>query len=375
MYDRNTMMSMHTVFASPRGGIRFRQSMLYRETVVDFCVDINNRSELFRFSIPFAQLDTILRVDRGQNANIELVVSLPTPPRFFRKLDERDTHEPKARYWAENDAWFRQTDITDSPLRVRDAPIKIKKPGPIIDIGKFAGYLHHLLYFAGSCSDCLQPGRWTTYRLKFDISSNKSQFLFRQIGQALRDYNITIQEIPGFEIASHREPAVWKYIDQPIAAPHKPTSTLADLFKDESIPPLAFPVRYQLEVCISHGYLNEHNLGQEFIRQLRNMDPTKAQDILEYVANQEKRVFEPMELFDIKIIKGSASRPPIPQYCAFIRSATVTPSTVYFNTPTVEISNRVIRYYAEHADRFLRVRFTDEKVEVPILASVHSILR
>ncbi|KAI4110623.1 MAG: hypothetical protein LQ339_001199 [Xanthoria mediterranea] len=346
MYDRNTMMSMHTVVASPQGGIRFIQNMLYRETVVEFRVDINKRSELFRFSIPFAYLDTILRVDSGQSGNIELIVSLPTPPRFFRKLDERDTHETKARYWTEKDAWFRQTDITDFPLRVRDAPVTIKKPGPIIDIG-----------------------RWTTYRLKFDISSNEDESLFRQIGQALRDYNITIKEISGFQVASHREPAVWKYIDQPITAPHKPTSTLADLFKDESIPPLAFPVRYQLEVCISHGYLNEHNLGQEFIRQLRNMDPTKAQDILEYVANQETRVFEPMELFDIKIIKGSASRPPIPQYCAFIRSATVTPSTVYFNTPTVEISNRVIRYYAEHADRFLRVRFADEKDEGKIYST------
>ncbi|KAL8997015.1 MAG: hypothetical protein Q9169_003605 [Polycauliona sp. 2 TL-2023] len=346
MYDRNTMMSMHTIRAGPQGGIRFKQSMLHRETVVEFGLDINSRSELFRFSIPFAYLDTVLRVDNGKSSNIELVVSLPTPPRFFRKLDEKDTHEPNARYWAENDAWFRQTDITDFPLRLKDAPITIKKPGPIIDIG-----------------------RWTTYRLKFDISSSNAQYLFGQIGQALRDYNISIHEIAGFEIASHREPAVWKYIDQPNTPFHKPTSTLADLFKDESIPPLAFPVRYQLEVCISHGYLNEHNLSEEFIRRLRNMDPTKAQDILEYVASQEKRVFEPMELLDLKIIKGSASRPPIPPYCAFIRSATVTPSTVYFNTPTVEISNRVIRYYAEHADRFLRVRFTDEKVEGKIYST------
>ncbi|KAL8673583.1 MAG: hypothetical protein Q9168_001981 [Polycauliona sp. 1 TL-2023] len=346
MYDRNTMMSMHTVLATPRGGVSFKQSMLHRETVVEFHLDINGRSELFRFSIPFAYLDTVLRVDSGKSSNIELVVSLPTPPRFFRKLDEKDTHEPTARYWAERDAWFRQTDITGSPLQLRDAPTTIKKPGPIIDIG-----------------------RWTTYRLKFDISSKKAQYLFGQIGQALRDYNISIREITGFEVASHREPAVWKYIDQPITSSQKRTSTLADLFKDESIPPLAFPVRYQLEVCISHGYLNEHNLSQEFIRQLRNLDPIKAQDILEYVANQEKRVFEPMGLFDLKIVKGSASRPPIPQYCAFVRSATVTPTSVYFNTPTVEISNRVIRYYAEHADRFLRVRFTDEKVEGKIYST------
>ncbi|KAL8929703.1 MAG: hypothetical protein Q9172_000260 [Xanthocarpia lactea] len=346
MYDQNTMMSMHTVIASHRGGISFKQNMLHRETVVEFRLDIDTRSELFRFTIPFAYLDTILRVDGGESGIRELVLSLPTPPRFFRKLDERDTHEPKARYWAENLAWFRQTDITNFPANVKDAPITIKKPGPIIDIG-----------------------RWTTYRLKVNISSTKAQNLFRQIGHALRDYNISIQKVTGFGIASHREPAVWKYIDQPITTPHQPTSSLADLFENETVPPLAFPVRYQLEVCISHGYLNEHNLSQEFVRQLRKMDPSKAQDILEYVAGQEKRIFEPMELFGLKVTKGSASRPPVPQYCVYVRSATVTPSTVYFNTPTVEISNRVVRYYAEHADRFLRVRFTDEKVEGKIYST------
>ena len=136
------MMSMHTVVASHRGGISFKQNMLHRETVVEFCLDIDTRSELFRFTIPFAYLDTILRVDDGESGIRELVLSLPTPPRFFRKLDEKDTHEPKARYWAENLAWFRQTDITNFPAKVKDAPITIKKPGPIIDIGKFSEYIH-----------------------------------------------------------------------------------------------------------------------------------------------------------------------------------------------------------------------------------------
>ncbi|KAL8783976.1 MAG: hypothetical protein Q9213_004227 [Squamulea squamosa] len=346
MYDHNTMMSMHTILASPSCGIKFKQSMLHRETVVEFVLDINNRSELFRFSVPFNHLDTILRIDDRKGSIVELVVSLPTPPRFFRKLDEKDTHELGARYWTENDAWYRQTDITTSPAEVRDAPITIKKPGPLIDIG-----------------------RWTTYRLNFDVSSGKAISLFRKVGRAFRDYNISIREISGFKVASHREPAVWKYIDQAITVPHKPTSTLADLFKEEAVPPFAFPVRYQLEVCISYGYLNEHNLTQEFVRELRNMDPKKAQDILEYVANQEKRIFDPMEIFSLKLIKGSASRPSIPPYCVYIRSATVTPSTIYFNTPTVEISNRVVRYYAEHADRFLRVRFTDEKDEGKIYST------
>ncbi|KAL8679212.1 MAG: hypothetical protein Q9186_004509 [Xanthomendoza sp. 1 TL-2023] len=316
MYAPTTMVTMHTVKASPQNGIMFKQNMLHRETVVEFGLVVNSQSELFRFSIPFAHLDTILRVDSRESNKVELVVSLSTPPRFFRKLDEQDTHEDKARYWTERDAWYRQTDITNFLDDVKTFPVTIKKSRPIIDIG-----------------------------------------------QALRDYNISIKEVEGFKLASQREPAVWKYIDQPITTPYKPTSTLAELFQNEAVPPLAFAVRYQLEVCISHGYLNEHNLGQDFVSQLQNTEPARAQDILEYVATQEKRIYEPMELFSLNIIKGSASRPPIPQYCALSRSATVTPSTIYFNTPTVETSNRVIRYYSEHADRFLRVRFTDEKVE------------
>lgn len=206
-------------------------------------------------------------------------------------------------------------------------------------------------------------GRWTTYRLRFKMAA-EIRALFLRIGQSFRDYNIAIQEMTGFNIAPHCEPPVWKYIDQPVPAFPRPDSTLEDLLRDERLPLLAFPVRYQLEVCISQGYLNEHNLSHDFVDRLTKMEPTKAQDLLEYVANQGKRIFTPMELFSFKIIKGSASRPPIPQYCAYIRSANVTPTTIYFNTPTVEISNRVIRYYSEHADRFLRVRFTDEKVEV-----------
>ena len=189
--------------------------------------------------------------------------------------------------------------------------------------------------------------------------------LFKRIEQALRDYNITVKPLSGFQIASSCEDAVWKYIDRPIPSYQRSASTLEELLREATVPALPFPVRYQLEVCISQGYLNEHNLSKPFIDQLMGMDVNRAQDILEYVANQGKRLFEPMAIFDMKILKGSASRPAIPKYCVFMRSATVTPSTIYFNTPTVEISNRVVRHYAEHADRFLRVRFTDEKVEVP----------
>ena len=207
-------------------------------------------------------------------------------------------------------------------------------------------------------------GRWTTYRLVFDMARNSEQQLDRMC-QAFSDHNIDIAPFPDFKLMTDREPVVWDYIDKPIITRSKTYSALDDLTEDAVS--LVFPVRYQLEVCISQGCLNEHNLSQEFVKQLMMTEVVRAQDLLEYVANQKKRIYDPMEIFNMTIIKGSASRPKIPPYCAYVRSATVTPSTIYYNTPTVEISNRVIRQYAAvHADRFLRVRFTDEKLEVGI---------
>ncbi len=136
------MMVMHTIKSGERASIRFKQSMLYRETVVDFRIEVKGQPELFRFTIPFTSLDTIRRVDDGESDRVELLVSLPIPPRFFRKLDEKDTHDEKARYWCEKDAWYRQTDVTQYPEDLKDAPVSLKKPRPTIDLGKLTLYLH-----------------------------------------------------------------------------------------------------------------------------------------------------------------------------------------------------------------------------------------
>ena len=181
--------------------------------------------------------------------------------------------------------------------------------------------------------------------------------------QALRDHNIDLKPFQDFKLIKDREPAVWDYIDKPLATRPASKHPLEELIQP-TVPQLTFPVRYQLEVCISQGILNEHNLSRHFITSLIQTNETRAQDLLEYVANQKKRVWDPMQIFSMRVIKGAASRSGIPPYCVYIRSATVTPSTVYYNTPTVEISNRIIRQYAQYADRFLRVRFTDEKFQV-----------
>ena len=186
---------------------------------------------------------------------------------------------------------------------------------------------------------------------------------FHEMCQALKDYNVRIAPFPDFKLIQDREPAVWEYIDKPLPVQRESKNALEELTEDV-VKPLSFPVRFQLEVCISQGLLHEYNLTRDFIARLIAMDPIKAQDILEYVANQKKRLYDPMKIFSMTVINGSTSTRKIPHYCAYVRSATVTPATVYYNTPTVDTSNRIIRRYAEHADRFLRVRFTDEKSQV-----------
>ena len=181
--------------------------------------------------------------------------------------------------------------------------------------------------------------------------------------EAFRDHNVKIASFPDFKLGTKRKPAVWEFVDKPLNRMKK-NNSIIDEFKRETIPALGFPVRYQLEVCIAYGYLNEHNLTKEFVHSLASMDEAVAQAVLEFVATRKERVYDPMEIFNFNIVKDLKSKAKLPNYCTYSRSATVTPSTIYFNTPTVETSNRVVRRYSEHSDRFLRVRFTDEKFEV-----------
>lgn len=194
-----------------------------------------------------------------------------------------------------------------------------------------------------------------------------SRAQFETMSEAFRDHNAQIMDFPDFTLIPRSKPAVWDFIDESTTKQKRSSSGIDEMMIEDTVPVLAFPVRYQLEVCISQGYMNEHNMTKDFMNKLIEMDQKKAQDLLECIANQKKRVYDPMKIFEMNVVGGTASRPKIPYYCAYARSATITPSTIYYNTPTVETSNRVIRQYSEHADRFLRVRFTDEKFEVYLL--------
>jgi RNA-dependent RNA polymerase len=185
--------------------------------------------------------------------------------------------------------------------------------------------------------------------------------------QALQDFNIEIITTAALHSVPTRQAPLWSLINHPIS--QGGAAELQHLNRGEGSSFLPFEVRYQLEVCISRDILNEHNVPEAFITRLVEIaseDPSKARNILEYVAERDQRVYQPMSIFEDKEALAYSSETDIPHYCAYARKATITPSTIYFSSPTVETTNRVLRHYAqENKDgRFLRVQFTDEMAEV-----------
>lgn len=189
---------------------------------------------------------------------------------------------------------------------------------------------------------------------------------FEILGEILKDHNIQIENGNHFKEARDMPTPVWRWIDP---QPQAESSRLGGL-ADEDYVHLPFPVRYQLEVCISQGRLSEYTMTRSFVDNLVEMGESKAKRLLEHVASHKIVYYDPMEIFNLSIMKGVTDS-KIPAYCCYMRTARITPSTIYYNTPTVDISNRVTRRYREVSDRFLRVRFTEEKPHGRIMSSIN----
>ena len=381
LVKHNILAAMHTISTAPKEELTFVIDMAKRRITSTFDVAFKDpragmypvsnvepgeeiypvgkldRVNRFMFQIPFAYLKTIYRVDLLDNLTA-LVIPLDNPPQFYRKRwDEAATHSAENLIWTEFDTWYRQTDIVYNPYLLARTPLSLHKGRHVIDIGITFCSLK-------GGNKLMSTGRWATYSFVFNTKQNSAQE-YQNIKAALADHNIEIETLENFDTIVPPKAKVWSLIDQPNLAEHE----LHSLNRGERSTLLPFEVRYQLEVCISRDILNEYNLSDQFVAKLAEMssdDPSKARNILEYVADQGKRIYEPMTIFEDVEALSYSSKTDIPHYCAYTRKATVTPTTVYFSTPTVETTNRVLRRYSrENADgRFLRVQFTDELSEV-----------
>lgn len=124
---------------------------------------------------------------------------------------------------------------------------------------------------------------------------------------------------------------------------------------------LSFPVRYQLEACLSNGYIKESSVTRDFLEKLKAIDSQRAIHILEKVVDKQHVYFNPMDVFSIH--SNIRSQRSIPQHCVMQQSVNITPTMMHVASPVMEISNRITRQYLADAERFIRVKFSDEKGE------------
>ncbi|KAJ5766848.1 uncharacterized protein N7511_004464 [Penicillium nucicola] len=349
LVDAVAVHTMHIFDQS--SGPRFVIDVLRRCLYVYFKVSIRSKAgdmslHDYRLRFTFLQLSQIFEQYDTTTEQTSFLIILDSSPILHRRLKNISSSFTGMRYWREEDAWYRQTAMRRNPHVIDTSCNNLKKSGHIID-----------------------AARWNVFKITFASELKQDGEALKLTRAMFKDYNISIEDGNRFTERKARPIPVWHWIDHVGPQSSKASLFLLQGMGNDNYVHLHMHVRYQLEVCISHGYLSEFTMTREFVEKLSNMKPAEGQRLLEYVATQKKKYFDPMEIFDLKPSKGTTDT-KIPDYCCFMRTARVTPTTIYYNTPSVDASNRIVRKYSEVADHFLRVRFTDEKTEGRINSSM-----
>ncbi|KAJ5780472.1 hypothetical protein N7457_005632 [Penicillium paradoxum] len=309
----------------------------------------------YRVKIPFLQLTQVYDQFDETSRQKSLLFILTSAAICHRKTNDIRSTLTEERNWNEEDSWYRQTSVTHNPNSLKSLSTNLKKAGHIIDLG-----------------------RWNVFKITFSPDENhppdpdtiNPSFLL--MNEIFADYNISVNDGSAFVESLDRPVPVWNWIDFSESKSNKASTLLQDL-GDKNYVHLPFTIRYQLEVCLSQGFLSEFTMDREFVEILKGLGDDQARRLLEFVATEKKQYLDPKKIFDLKCVNG-VSDLKIKSYCCFMHTARVTPTTIYFNTPCVDVSNRVVREFthAGTTGRFLRVRFTDEKTEGRINSSFTS---
>lgn len=359
LLNPDSMMIMRSV----RRNVKFKVNIMRRELVLSFDFLRQERDKhgklvdclrYYRIAIPFSQLSKILMLS-SESEKVSFVIPLDAPPCLYRQLlDATQTIDKGGRYWNAVESWWRQVGVIKTVQHDEDKkPFGLRNASHHVNIGRFSIVLHYISRML------TRSGRWMTYQIVFDKTKIK-QSDFDKLCDALRDHNVKIVEAPNFLPlrAPESQPTVWDLLSDSLSRKngrHQDLKALAGGSLD-----LSFGIRYMLEVCISNGILSEYKMSVSFLKQLQSLGERPAITLLEHISINKLAFHDPLDIFQI-----THNRPlneaRIPSYCCYMRTATITPTTVYYNLPTVDTSNRVIRQFRKYKDHFLRVRFADEK--------------
>ena len=292
----------------------------------------------YRFRISLDDSFKTYRVE-SRNGQVGYVIHVKNPPWYSRRLLQAvsSSHIPDARRWQEDDLWTRQTDV-----------VHAKEKFEVIDKTTIG---------LNKTMNSINIARWTTFKLNVS-TSEVNQNIQRLFENALQDFNLRVVKADreSFEIttAIGMEAPYWQLMENNGQAPMN-----ASILEASNVH-LDFSLRYQLEVCISQGWLSEFNIDHSFLSRLGTMSEHKARQMLIHVDAAGERVFDVMSIFeDVKFHRPVKAR-QLPPNCVELQHVSITATGLMLYTPTVEVSNRIIRKYKHHDGRFLRVRFEDD---------------
>ncbi|KAG1151074.1 hypothetical protein G6F37_004946 [Rhizopus arrhizus] len=305
----------------------------------------------YKLSYNFKEMMGNMTVER-ENDLTTFTISLRYPPRYWRR-NTQIVYTSKLKKTA--GGWER---ITMIPLTEEDA-VKPKLKEPILPMAR---------------PDSVKIGVWTTLRISF-ASQPRQMTLFDKEMQKAAEYNLVPRD------PSKMKPTIKVTLASDLPRPLDHLNRLEYNFD--------FSVLYLLESVISYNLIDEHNLDQEFYSTIQALDASVVCGILDLIAVNKKRVWEPLRAFrniwDKMELKVCQPR-KIPNHCAMLRKVIVTPSTLFIEPPNLETTNRVVRHYQDHADRFIRVQFMDEgfnrvgaarskKTNEPIYDRIYDVLK
>ncbi|GJN18726.1 hypothetical protein PR202_gb05919 [Eleusine coracana subsp. coracana] len=131
---------------------------------------------------------------------------------------------------------------------------------------------------------------------------------------------------------------------------------------------IKFPVLFLVNALVHKGVINQHQLTPEFYDLLKTREDDVNLAALREFWGDKSHVFDACKrlkrLLDRVTKNLKLLHNKIGSDNTEVRRLVITPTKAYCLPPEVERSNRVIRHYHEVADRFLRVAFMDDGMQV-----------
>lgn len=126
-----------------------------------------------------------------------------------------------------------------------------------------------------------------------------------------------------------------------------------------------FEVTFMLNAVLHRGIMNQHQISDKFFDLLRAQSTEVNLAALRHICSYKRPLFyayKRLKLVQDWLLKNPKllKEPKELADVVEVRRLIITPTKAYCLPPEVELSNRVLRHYKDVSDRFLRVTFMDE---------------